>query len=215
MTDQDFFHRFLYALADIHGSLNLESTKDAVVRNAALLFGARGASLMLFDPGEESLKASASFGLSEAYRAKGSVSPRASLGETIKGAPVVVRDIAQDPNVQYRQAAIQEGIKAIVGMPLSPGGMLVGTLRLYFGEIKDFTSQEMEYLKALALQAGLALKKSFYFAAMEAATVEIHRVPSLDAIKDALKALVKTAAEYGHARGCALLLKNMATNTLA
>lgn len=214
MPAQDFFHRYLFALADIHGSLNLETAKDAVVRNAALLFGARGASLMLFEPGGDALKASASFGLSEAYRAKGAISPKVSLGETIQRAPVVVRDVASDPNVQYREAAIQEGIKSIVGLPLKVGGTLAGSLRLYFAQPQSFSLEEMDYLQALATQSGLALRKAFYFAAIHAAVSEIHRLPSLDSLKSALKQLVKSAAEYGHARGCALLLKGLTSGNL-
>ncbi len=214
MPPQDFPHRFLLALSDIHGSLNLETTKDAVVRNAALLFAARGASLMLFEPGQDHLKASATFGLSEAYRAKGVVSPKASLGETLQRAPVVVNDVASDPNVQYREAALNEGIKSIVGLPLAVGGTLAGSLRLYFSQTQNFSLEDMDYLKALAEQAGLALRKSFFFAAIHSAVSEIHRLPSLDSLKGALKQLVRSAAEYGNARGCALLLKNRTNDSL-
>jgi len=117
MPTADFFHRYLYALADIHASFSLETTEAAVVRNAALLFGARGASIMLFNPGEENLVISATFGLSEAYRAKGAVSPRRSLGETVQRAPVVVRDVATDPKIQYREATLQEASPASWACP--------------------------------------------------------------------------------------------------
>ncbi len=213
MTKQEFFQRFLLALADVHGSMDQKVTEEAVVRGVTNLFGARGASLMLFDPCEETLLISASFGLSDAYRAKGAISPKKSLGETVHRNPVVVRDISQDPNVQYREAAIQEGIKSIIGVPLSAGYVLVGALRLYFAETKDMTPEEMDFLKAFALQAGLALKKSFYFASMRSSSTEIHRVPSLN-FKEALQALVKTAAQYGHALGCALLLADRVKGTL-
>ncbi|MFH1033346.1 MAG: GAF domain-containing protein [Pseudomonadota bacterium] len=213
MGNQEFFQRFLYALADIHGSLDQKITEEAVVRNATNLFGARGANLMLFDPSEETLMISASFGLSDIYRAKGAISPKKSLGETIHRAPVVVRDISLDSNVQYREAAVQEGIKSIVGVPLSAGYVLVGALRLYFAETKDLAPEEMDYLKAFAVQAGLALKKAFYFASMKSSSTEIHRVPSLN-FKEALQALVKTAAQYGHALGCALLLADRDRQTL-
>lgn len=213
MANKDFCLRFLNVLADIHGSLNLQVTEEAVVRCATNLFAARGASLMLFDPTGENLIVSNSFGLSDTYRAKGAVSSKKSLGETVNRLPVVVRDVGQDPNVQYREAAIQEGIKSIIGMPLSAGYVLMGSLRLYFAQTKDFNSEEMEYLGALATQAGLALKKCFYFSAMKACAADIHRVPSLN-YREALHALVQTAGEYGHAKGCALLLADRGQNTL-
>jgi hypothetical protein len=54
----------------------MHATKNAVVRNAVMLYGACGASLMLFNPSEENLIASAAFGLSDAYRAKGLSAPQ-------------------------------------------------------------------------------------------------------------------------------------------
>ncbi|CAO0821588.1 GAF domain-containing protein [Desulfarculales bacterium] len=215
MGNQEFFHRYLDALAEVHGSLSQKVTEEAVVRSAANLFGARGANLMLFDPSEKkTLIISASFGLSDAYRVKGVISPNKSLGETIQRSLVVVHNINEDPNVQYRNAAIQEGIKSIVGVPLTAGYVLVGAMRLYFAQVKKPSAEEMVYINAFALQAGLALKKSFYFASMNASATEIHSVPSLN-FKEALQTLVKTAAQYGHALGCALLLADRDNTTLA
>ncbi len=214
MPTADFFHRYLYALADIHASFSLETTEAAVVRNAALLFNARGASIMIFNPSEESLVISATFGLSEAYRAKGAISPRQSLGETVQRATVVVRDVATDPKIQYRDATLQEGIISIVGLPLTAGSALVGSLRLYFAQRREFSLEEMEHLQALALQAGLALKKAFYFASMKAAVSEIQGMPATN-YKDALQHLVKIVAQYGHARSSALFLVDRKTNIMS
>ena len=214
MPTADFFHRYLYALADIHASFSLETTEAAVVRNAALLFNARGASIMIFNPSEENLVISATFGLSDAYRDKGAISPRRSLGETVRRAPVVVRDVATDPHIQYREATLQEGIASIVGLPLTAGSALVGSLRLYFAQSRDFSLEEMEHFQALALQAGLALKKAFYFASMKAAVSEIQGMPAAD-YKEALQHLVKIVAQYGHARSSALFLVDRKTNTMS
>jgi GAF domain-containing protein len=214
MPTADFFHRYLYALADIHASFSLETTEAAVVRNAALLFNARGASIMIFNPSEETLVISATFGLSDAYRDKGAISPRRSLGETVRRAPVVVRDVATDPHIQYREATLQEGIASIVGLPLTAGSALVGSLRLYFAQSRDFSLEEMEHFQALALQAGLALKKAFYFASMKAAVSEIQGMPAAD-YKEALQHLVKIVAQYGHARSSALFLVDRKTNTMS
>jgi hypothetical protein len=117
MPTADFFHRYIYALGEIHASFDLEATQNAVVRNAVMLFGARGANLMLFNPSEENLLISASFGLSEAYRSKGAISPRKSLGETIDRVPVIVRDVATDPRVQYPDATVKEASVASWACP--------------------------------------------------------------------------------------------------
>jgi GAF domain-containing protein len=214
MPTADFFRRYLYTLSEIHTSFDLVATQNAVVRNAVMLYDARGASLMLFNAGEESLIASATFGLSEAYRSKGTVSPRKSLGETIDGTPVIVKDVTADPRVQYPQEALHEGIRSIVGLPLTAGSALVGALRLYFAQPRAFTPEEMESLQGLAHQAGLALKKAFYFASMKEAVSDIQRMPSTD-LKEAMQSLLATVAKYGLARGSGLLMLDPKTNTLS
>jgi GAF domain-containing protein len=213
MPTHDFFHRYTYALSEIHGSFDLTTTQEAVVRNAALLFRAKGAGLILFTPDEDALVISAAFGLSESYRAKGALSPSRSLGETVGRTPIVVRDVATDPRVQYRQEALREGIRSIVGLPVSGGSMLLGALRLYLAEPRDFAPEEMAALEALAVQAGLALKKAFYFASMKEAAAEIQAMPTMD-YKSALEALLRTMAVYARARASALLLRDAKTNTL-
>ena len=214
MPTQEFFHRYLQALNDIHGSFSLEKTQTAVVQSAVVLFRARGASLLMFDASGEHLIVSASLGLSEAYKSKGTLNPQQSLGETLLRIPVVVRDVAVDPNVQYREAALQEGIRCIFGLPLSAGNLLSGSLRLYFAQTVDFKPEEMESMTALAAQASHALKKAFYFASMKTAVSDIERLQEAD-IKITMHSLVKTMAAYGLAHACRLMLVDRATETMS
>jgi GAF domain-containing protein len=213
MPTPDFFHRYHYALSEIHGSFDLATTQEAVVRNAALLFRAKGAGLVLFTPDEDALIVSAAFGLSESYRSKGALSPSRSLGETAGRTPVVVRDVAADPRVQYRDAALQEGIRGMIGLPLTGGCVLLGALRLYFAAAPDFPPEEMATLEAFAVQAGLALKKAVYFASMKEAAAEIQAMPAMEH-KAALEALLRTVARYARARGSALLLLDPKTRAM-
>jgi GAF domain-containing protein len=214
MPSADFFRRYLQALADIHASFDLEATQSAVVRSAVTLYNARGANLMLFNPNEENLLISASFGLSDAFQSKGTISPRKSLGETVDRVPVIVRDVTTDPRIQYPEATLKEGIRCVVGLPLTATSAMAGALRLYFSQPREFVPEEMESLQALAHQAGLALKKSFYFASMKAAVSDIQGMPSTD-IKEAMQSLLATVAKYGLARGSGLLLLDPKANTLS
>ena len=111
MALQDFSHQFIQGLSEIHRSLDLQETKEAVVRVASQVFGAKGASLLLFNRTHETMRVSEAYGLSEAYKIKGDVNPEKSIGETLHGNVVVIRDVATDPNLQYPQEALKEGIK--------------------------------------------------------------------------------------------------------
>ena len=205
MAFQEFSHQFIQGLSEIHRSLDLQETKGAVVRVAAQVFGAKGASLLLFDRTHETMKLSEAYGLSEAYQIKGDVNPKKSLGETTHGNIVVIRDVATDPNLQYPREALKEGIKSIVGIPVAVGNILVGTLRLYFGSIRDISWEEMEYLKMMALHVGLSLRKSFYFDSIKTSTTNIHLMPAFK-VSESMMNLVKTATLSGNSRGCSLFL---------
>lgn len=214
MTEEPSLRRFLEAVAEMHSSFNLETTQQAVVQNAASLFGAKGSSLILCSPGDNSLKIKASQGLSDNYLQKGDIDPSKSLGETLDRHPVMINDVATDPKIQYRQAAIDEGISSIIGLPIAVGSVLVGSLRLYFSHAKDFKPIELEYLYALPRQVGLALKKAFYFSSMHDAINELHRMPTLDSFKQAVQSLVGIITRYSGARGAALMLVNKENQTL-
>ena len=205
MAFQDFSHQFIQGLSEIHKSLDLQETKEAVVRVASQVFGAKGATLLLFDRTHETMRVSEACGLSEAYKIKGDVNPKKSLGETLHGNVVVIRDVATDPNLQYPQEALKEGIKSIVGVPVAVGNILVGTLRLYFDSLRDISWEEMEYLKMMAVHVGLSLRKSFYFDAIKNSTTNIHLMPAFK-ISESMLNLVKTATLSGNSRGCSLFL---------
>lgn len=205
MAFQDFSQHFIQGLSEIHRSLDLKETKESVVRVAAQVFGSKGASLLLFDRTHDVMKVSEAYGLSEAYKLKGDVSPKKSLGETTHGNVVVIRDVATDPNLQYPQEALKEGIKSIVGIPVAVGNILVGTLRLYFDSIRDVSREEMEYFKLMALHAGLSLRKSFYFESIKTSTTNIHLVPPFK-ITESMTNLVKVATLSGNSKGCSLFL---------
>ena len=213
MALQDFSHQFINGLSEIHRSLDLQETKETVVRVASQVFGSKGASLLLFDHTHDTMKLSESYGLSEAYKIKGDVNPKKSLGETLLGDVVVIRDVSNDPNLQYPQEALKEGIKSIVGIPVAVGNIMVGTLRLYFDSTKDISSEEMEYLKMMALHVGLSLRKSFYFESIKNSTTNIHLMPA-SKISESMLNLVKTATLSGNSRGCSLFLIKQSDGTL-
>ncbi len=211
---QEFFKNFINSLIQIHSSLSVMRTSETIVENAAQLFGARGASLMLYDHGTKTLKSSAACGLSQFYLNKGPVAADKSLGETLQREPVVILDATQDERIQYKEAAALEGIKSIIGVPLHVGNMLVGALRLYFDQINKPDPERLALLENMANLAGLALKKSFYFSSFQAALRSIHGLHSYQKLDDILKNLVTSAARGTYAKGCILWLLDEETKTL-
>ncbi|MEW6266503.1 MAG: GAF domain-containing protein [Thermodesulfobacteriota bacterium] len=214
MPAPEFFDHFLKALAEINAPLSLERTAESVVNSVTRLYKAKGATVFLYNPSNDTLQITASCGLSQAYLEKGPVSASMSLKEAVLGEPVVVDDVARSPHVQYPEEALKEGIKCIIGMPLSAGRLSVGALRLYFAETRLLEPREMEALKGLATQAGLALRKNIFFSALKEFGSDVHSAHSLYSFKDTMNKLVKVAAKSAQSKASALYLLNRETNTL-
>jgi len=204
MLTLDFFERYNKALVEIHDSLSVMRTSEAIVENAAQLFGARGASLMLYEHGTETLKNSAAFGLSHEFLNKGPVVAEVSLRETVNHEPVIIEDAAKDDRVQYKKETADEGIKSIIGLPLKTGNLMVGALRLYFEQSRQFNQWELAAQSGFARQAGLALKKSFYFSSLKDVLHSIHSMPTVSSIHEILENLVESAARSTSAKACVL-----------
>ena len=131
-------------------SHDMDTIFDIVVREATQIMKAKGAILRLVRQGEEELKDSAVFGLSERFFKKGPVKRNEGIFPRDPDDVIIVEDVATDPRVMYLSQQIEEGIKSIISVPLVCRGKVTGDLRLYSENVKVFSSDEISFLKILA-----------------------------------------------------------------
>ena len=159
-------HRQLYkAFRDIisvvHSSIHLEDVMDLVAWKATEILEANGAILRLLNIETDELEISASYGISEAYLAKGPVSHHRTITDVCRQKKVIIiEDIRNDPRVQYPHEAWAEGYRFIIDVPLSVADDVVGILRLYFTEMRHFSEIELDWIIAIAEQCSCALGKA-------------------------------------------------------
>ena len=159
-------HRQLYnAFRDIisvvHSSIHLEDVMDLVAWKATEILGAKGAILRLLNIETDEMEISASYGISDAYLAKGPVSLHRTITDVCRQKKVIViEDIRNDPRVQYPQEAWAEGYRLIIDVPLSVADDVVGIMRLYFAEMRHFSEIEVDWIIAIAEQCSCALGKA-------------------------------------------------------
>jgi GAF domain-containing protein len=120
----------------------------------------KGCTLFLFNRKTHELEVAASFGLSEEYINKGPISALASIAQTLEDGPVAIYDVEDDPRLQYPGAAVKEGIKSILSVPIAMGGKLLGALRVYTSEPWEFTLDDVNFVQGLAQIAGMAIEMS-------------------------------------------------------
>jgi signal transduction protein with GAF and PtsI domain len=151
------FKAISHAIAT-YDDLNLLTSHLA--EGTARSFSARGCSIMLFDDREKQLFPVATYGISEDYVRKGPIFVNVKDSAFFKGEPVFVKDMQKDPRVQYPKEAAKEGIVSMLSVPIKSRGAVIGTIRIYQGEAKEFHEDDMEAMCVLAELLGLVIENS-------------------------------------------------------
>jgi GAF domain-containing protein len=152
-----YFRLFFETAQAILSARNLQETLDSLVRHAAAALDVQAGSLRLIDENTNSLKQVASFGLSEAYLNKGPLNADQSIPEALAGKPVCIKNAFDDPRIQYPEAIRTEGLNTLLSVPVVAGERVIGVLRLYSAEPRDYSDEDLEFISALAEMGGLAI----------------------------------------------------------
>jgi len=142
---------------------------------AQLIIGAleiKGATIFAINMETKELEVLGSFGLSIRYMNKGPLYINRSIKNVEKHKAVVVRDVRNSDLLQYSADAIQEGIGAMVSVPISFSGHVIGVLRLYHHEEWDISERDLDSLFVLAEIIGLAMM----YARMSNAIQEVNTI---------------------------------------
>jgi signal transduction protein with GAF and PtsI domain len=117
----------------------------------------KGCSIFFLNLDTEELELLASFGLSTNYLSKGPLKADKSVGCILSGEPVIIPDTSQSDRLQYPDVAVQEGVAAIVSMPIFFLQKAIGVLRLYHHEPWNISDRDVDSLLILGENIGLAM----------------------------------------------------------
>ncbi len=162
MTDEKSFWLDSYkdVVKAIHSTLDIREVLGILVGKVVQVMNVKGCSLYLFDPGRRRLELVSSHGLSGKYIGKGPVDADQSIADTLEGKTVLIPDAMKDSRVQYRKEAVEEGIYSILSVPLSMKGQVVGALRLYTSEPRNFLKEEIDFIETLAEMGAIAIENA-------------------------------------------------------
>ena len=145
----------------ISTTLNLKEVLELIVQGVVKVMKFKGSTLSLLDKNREHLKVFAHHGLSKKYVDKGPLDASKSIGETIlSGKHVSVKDASSDPRVQYPREAMREGVVSILSVPLIVRNKVIGALRVYTGEEREFSEDEIKFLYGFAEQVAMAVENA-------------------------------------------------------
>ena len=160
-TREARYYRALYQVAvTINSTLDTRQVLKAIAECTTKAVQAKACSIMLLSPDRRELYHNAAFGLSDWYVRKGPLSVDDSMSEALTGHSVVVLDVRSDPRVQYRPQAIREGIASVLSVPIRLRDQVIGVMRVYSGEPREFSSGDIEFVEAVANLGAIALENA-------------------------------------------------------
>jgi GAF domain-containing protein len=161
--EQDYFSAFVSISKAIGSTLNLREVLDLILKHAVDSLGLKAGAISLLDTKKNRLQLIANRNLSQDYLDKGPVAADKSMpGAITDKRPVVVPDVQQDSRLQYPEACKKEGIGSILSVPVVFRDNVIGVLRLYGAEPREFPYREVEFISALAEQGGIAIENARY-----------------------------------------------------
>jgi len=157
----DIYYQSLYEVAaTLNSARAAGDILQAMVENVAKSVGAKGCSLMLLSPNKKVLIHTAAYGLSDWYVKKGPVSADKSLSEALEGKVVAVLHAPEDERIQYREQAKKEGIASILSVPMMLREEIIGVIRVYTAEPRQFTTEDIYFVGAVANLGAIALENA-------------------------------------------------------
>ena len=120
-------------------------------------FTTKGCSIFLVDRKTRELGLVASFGLSTDYLNKGPIHFMQTIREAKDAIPIAIYDVMDDPRIQYPEAARNEGISSLLGVPIISHNKIIGALRVYTQSPWEFSFNDITLVQAVALICGMAM----------------------------------------------------------
>ncbi|MBW1824251.1 MAG: GAF domain-containing sensor histidine kinase [Deltaproteobacteria bacterium] len=145
---------------DTTSTLGLYPRLNLVCHSIMKMMGLKGATIRLLDERTNLLELASACGLSDAYINKGPVNADKSLAKALGGETHFVLDASIDPAVQYPEEARKEGIVSMLSFPLIGREKVIGTLRLYSGERRSYSQNELDFIGALCSQGAISIENA-------------------------------------------------------
>ncbi len=159
-TATDYFHSLSQLSKDFSTTKDQDKLLNLIIKCAVSTLKAKAAAIFLMDEEseqEEKNIAVARIGLSDKYVNAGLDHAETITPQLLKEGYLYFRDAATDPRLINHEIKKAEGIGSILTVPVTVKGKILGILNLYTSDIRDFASDDIEFLATLARQGVIAV----------------------------------------------------------
>ncbi len=142
-----------------NSELSLRRICNSIAKSTARALGAGGCRILLLDSRKKYLSTIGAFGLSDFYLRKGLLDGHKSLPDILEGKVVFVPDATNDERVQHNQIAEAQRVCSILGAPIEDKGEIIGEIRVYTHEPRDFQDRDREFLVSVTDMSAVLLER--------------------------------------------------------
>ena len=164
----DYFRCFRDVCKVINSSLNIVEVLSSITESIVEKLSVKGCTIFLLNKRKKRLEVSTSHGLNEAYLTKGPIDSDKSISDSLNGKSVLIYDASNDARVQYPEEARKEGIASIFSEPIAVKGEVIGVLRIYTSEPRNFNDAEKELISGMAEMGGIAIENARMYSHLKA-----------------------------------------------
>ena len=159
---QDYFRALRDVALAINASLDPKDVLHKISEHTAQTMNCKACTIRLLDSTGYFLLPSAAYGLSATYMRKGPVEVKRSGldSEVLSGKAIHLKDATSDGRFQYPESAKAEGLVSVLSAPLSVGGKVIGLIRVYSSEEREFTDDEDSFMMAVAAISAVAIENA-------------------------------------------------------
>lgn len=152
--------------ARLNAQLDLETVLKTVSEEAAHALNVPAAAVRLYDEQREVLYYTNAFGLGSDYGQYVQPAPRVLFDQLFRqhNTFIITPDVQAIPNMPNARLYAKLNIRTIISVSLERGQQWIGVLSIFtFGEVRDFSQDELVLLKGLADQAAQAMTNARLF----------------------------------------------------
>ncbi|MBT8361218.1 MAG: GAF domain-containing protein [Desulfobacterales bacterium] len=158
--DTDYFRSFCSISSAFGTAASREDLLKLIVDSAVSSMEGKAACLFLADEREDRFVAMAQTGLSDTYLHANPLTAGKLVAALNKKGFLAFPDATTDPLLENHEAKKKEGIASLLTVPVKVKSRTIGILSLYTATRREFQTEEIEFLCALADHGGIAIENN-------------------------------------------------------
>lgn len=153
-------HSSYLVTRSLTSTLELERVMELITIHAADYLNAMGAQVLLWDAEKERFTARSIYKISKEFIRAINMNRAWSALEGIKGNTVIVGNLEEDERIVFKDAAMKEGMKSLLSVPIRHMDRVMGILQVYCRQTRNFTSDEVEFISTLANHGAMSIENA-------------------------------------------------------